>query len=72
VTPAAKKAPAKKAPATRSTQAPVLVRATETFSAVVDDDVYLVHEGDTVSSAHAVVQGREDLFELAELRANIE
>jgi len=67
-----RKTTTKKAPATKATQARVLVRATETFSCVIDDDVMLVHAGETVSSAHAVVQGREDMFELAELCADIE
>jgi hypothetical protein len=48
------------------------LRAVATFATVVDDDVMIVHEHEVVNSTHAVVKGREHLFEPADVRVDHE
>jgi len=65
----AKRTTAKKA-ASKQTL-PDKVRALSTFSCVVDDDAYVIHEGEVVPTKHAVVRGHEDLFEPAPPNAHV-
>lgn len=42
--------------------ADALLTATETFTAEVDGETYVVHAGQLVASSSALVKGREALF----------
>jgi hypothetical protein len=48
-----------------ATTKPDKVRATQAFVCDVDDTRVVVHAGDVVKANHAVVKGREALFEPA-------
>jgi hypothetical protein len=60
-------APKRTAPAAKL---PDAVRALETFVADVDGDPMIVHAGEVVRTTHAVVKGRESLFEPAVVRVD--
>jgi CheY-like chemotaxis protein len=49
-----------------------MLAATETFSADVDGETVVVHQGERVRSSHPVVKGREHLFEPAESRVDVD
>ena len=61
--------PAKKA--TPKGTLPTKVRAIQTFTADVGGDPMVVHAGEVVATGHAVVKGRERLFEPAEPTAPV-
>jgi hypothetical protein len=62
--------PARKA--TKTTRVPNKVRALESFTCDVDGDPTVIHAGEVVSSRHAVVKGREAMFEPAEDSAHVD
>ena len=51
---------------------PEKMRAVETFTADVDGDPMVVHQGEVVPVKHAVVKGREHLFEPVEPGAHVD